>query len=928
MSFSMPLPLPTVSDRSGPYHRHSDSQNSISKPSATTMQRTLRGSASADSGTITDPASQTAPAHGPSVPRKNIVFPDPVAFRYLEEDPCVTVVERRGSLRGYELYLVEQWACSRESPTLVIVAYTGDEAHSVIAGVLSVPVDEELWSARLRVYFRASRKYLARPKQTDLGELMVTNLSSFPSALTVIPVPDGDIRKHREIFVVNENLKRMGCAGRAGLTLTEPTEGTRTKFLSVYKVSDRIPFLAAVVELVKLCQVALYLFEKIEPEYIDGLLCDVTEKAIGNWWTEVGAEHYNFESNDGILGPTTVAALLGMLMGARNRLYWCGAPVGKDVFDVENTKRGIAYFQKLSKLEKTRRLDRPTLLKLHLTTAKAAAGDGWGVPKAVKSRMTEIGGKRGEIVMGMVSGKDKGGLADVETLDIDTFISFAYGGRAKWLWFGKPRPTTTDSSNQDIDRANPSFGADEDRLQPISRIRTQQPDDEPEAKRRDELLAPYSDAGAPGPATGATDSSLSRDPSRRKVLKNVAGKMSDARSGLGRIKDAVGGTRRGHGSRLSVSARDDMPEQRDSPGQFQSQGQSQVGVSSSIQDSAFSSTSALNGPNRAFTWKNKPEEYVAGRRRSEHQESSSHILSDDSQYPSSSAATSTKLRQQQEHQQHELDAKLRQISSDSDARRDVGPSTAASSIYGGNDAEGGAPPLSAEPRGGEGEMPGNLSRRHSMEVAQLSLKHAFNEDRWSRRMSFGDAEEAVLTWDDVVDIEELTSTSGSASGGGGVNLGGVLAMAEYARQLNQSIDDITTNLEPWVEEKMRAVALLDSRFAREKEDLQLLYHRLDEACQRVRFNSEEILANERSSLTESAKDIEVLVARLDYEIDALVQKVADVEDAIHNFERQVDELERSAAELKVLLETESWPLWLVRMLTGVGIGPNITQGNS
>lgn len=241
-------------------------------------------------------------------------------------------------------------------------------------GVLSVPEEEALLSTRLRVYLKAAHQHHARPKATDLGELLITNLSSFPSALTMIPVPNGDLRKHRQLFIVNEDLKRLGCSGRSGLTLTDPTEATQAKFQQLYRTSPQIPFLQSVAELIKLCQVALYMFEKLDHEYIDGLLCDVTETAIDDWWTEVGAEHYNFEPTDGILGPSTVAALLGMLMGARNRLNWYGAPVFKDVFDIESTKRGVAYFQKQQKLKKTRRLDRQTLFRLHTATAKAAAG--------------------------------------------------------------------------------------------------------------------------------------------------------------------------------------------------------------------------------------------------------------------------------------------------------------------------------------------------------------------------------------------------------------------------------------------------------------------------------------------------------------------------------------------------------------------------
>jgi hypothetical protein len=57
---------------------------------------------------------------------------------------------------------------------------------------------------------------------------------------------------------------------------------------------------------------------------------------------------------------------------------------------------------------------------------------------------------------------------------------------------------------------------------------------------------------------------------------------------------------------------------------------------------------------------------------------------------------------------------------------------------------------------------------------------------------------------------------------------------------------------------------------------------------------------------EAIKDIEVLGAKLEYEINALVSKVQDVEDGTAQFERMVEELEGRADELEVQLSTESW----------------------
>lgn len=800
------------------------------------------------------------------------------------------IVEHRSLLRGYELYLVEQWACSRQSPTLVIATYTGDERHSITVGVLAVPEDEAFWSARLRTYLKAAHQHHARPKATDLGELLVTNLSSFPSALTVIPVPDGDVRKHRQLFIVNEDLKRLGCSGRSGLTLTDPTEATQAKFHQLYRTSDRIPFLQSVMELIKLCQVALYMFEKLDAEYIDGLLCDATEIAIADWWTEVGAEHYNFEPTDGILGPSTVAALLGMLLGARNRLHWYGAPVSKDVFDIENTKRGVAYFQKQQKLDKTRRLDRQTLFRLHTATAKAASGEGWGVQRAVKSTVSEIGGKRGEIVMDMVSGKDKGGLADIETLDIDRFANLAYGERPKWLWHGKPRRSPAEHADGDQELGGTVLFKSDTVGQAAKRTQSLPLEDELETRKKEEGSAPHS-SFPPGPSLGTTDNA--GDALRRNVFKSVAGKMNDARSGLGRIKDAVGGSRRGHASRTSISAKEDLWES----------GNMGAAAAGAAQASATASSPAIVA--NAFPLKMMPEECLAGtelgdadalpRSSTDHRDASA-WLSD-----------SKTGKRRADERPSDLESTLDNIGTEirKGVLPQVLPRSRPTTVE--NDALGVC--LDAEKMTYGGHLA--ISRRHSIGISDVAYKHTMNENRWARRMSFGDAEPAILTWTEIVD----TTGDGDLQG----------ARAWETDHLGRLIHDLVLDAKPWVEEKMKMVEALNERYVRDSSELQQLYHQLNEACQRVRHNSDELLTVERGILAESIKEVEVLFARLEYEINGLAQKVYDVEDGIQNFERQVDGVEKRAEELKEQLETESWLHWFVRTLTGVGTGPNITR---
>ena len=835
--------------------------------------------------------------------------------RFLESDPTVTVVGCKYVLPGYELYLVEQWACSRQSPTIVIVTYTGDTKHSVAVGVLEVPADERDWSPRLRVYFRAMHQYHARPRETDIGELMVTNLSSFPSALTVIAVPEGDIRKHRQVFIVNENLKRLGCSGRSGLTLTEPTSATQAKFMQLYKTSDRIPFVQAVLELVKLCQLALFICGMLEEEYIDCLLCDVTEQAINDWWTEIGSEYFNIEPTDGILGPTTVAALLGTVLGARNRLSYYGAPVSKDVFDIESTKKGIGTFQKSLKLERTRRLDRQTLLKLHSVTAKAAAGEGgWGVQKAVKSTVAEIGGKRGELVIGMVGGRDKANIGDIETLDLAKFINLAYGERPKWLWYGKPRRTLQDNEH---DHHVPSFGKElKEEIAPQSGGRRTQsaPVEDELDGRKEDSPAVYTPPQTTTSMPIAAEAPLGdRDALRKTVFKSVAGKVSDARSGLGRIRDAVGGGLRGHTGRTS---KDDTPDTAIS-------GYSAPSIAALAQISTAVTSPVAVG--RAFTWKVKPEEYFTPLKDGETGESAQAITlpgddlveaklrdSNDGVRPPWGAPWGARkiLGVKQSLPEYSLTEMAKEVRSTA--------VSAPGSVVADGDLQG--PFLTAERSPDSTVL--SLQRRHSID-SLISLKRCPNNARYPRRISFSEAEEAVLYWDEVIN---LTDTPAGANDSATAAM--LQSRAELAYNLYNRLQLLQTNLAPWVTDKLSNVVTLDQTFDTQQAELQTLYEAVNEAYERIRHGSSELVSEERARLAEAVKDVEVLAAKLEYEIGALVSRVIEVEDGVAHFEAQVEDVERRVEELKGVLETESWVHWFVRTLTGIGTGPNIVRGAS
>ena len=455
------------------------------------------------------------------------------------------IVDNQQDLSGYELYIVEQWATSRQYLTSLITTFTGLSHHKVKIHVLEIPSEEKDWSERLRTYIENISQPPARRKDTPYGTLMITNLSSFASTLTVINIPGGDYDRFREIFVINENLKRMGCSGRAGLNLSEPSAAVTAKFRQLYHTSDTVPISEVAIELVRLCQIALVLFAQLAREYTDGFLCDVTIKAIKGWWTQIGSEHFNREPNDGYLGPTTVAALLGLIQGARIRLQSLNAPIGKDVFDLRSTKRAIEAFQKWYKLDRTRRLDPKTLDRLHSLSKKSVTSKEWMVPRTVKSTIPQLG-KGGEMVMGMVSNKERAGIGEVETLDMNTFASIAYGDSAKWLWQGKRRKPTAEESVSRFSSDEELFSADDTPVK-VNRKR--------DIMREKLPTIGYLRDGFYNSDIGSQASLIPSDreqPIHKHVLKSVTGRMNDAKSGLGRIRDAVGIPGfRGHTSRFS-----------------------------------------------------------------------------------------------------------------------------------------------------------------------------------------------------------------------------------------------------------------------------------------------------------------------------------------------------------------------------------------
>ncbi|EPT03801.1 hypothetical protein FOMPIDRAFT_1028638 [Fomitopsis schrenkii] len=266
------------------------------------------------------------------------------------------IVEEQIELTGYQIYAVEKWVVERRRPVIVVTVFTGDPQHKILVTALSpcsslTPSEAQTeWDQAMR-HLRSEG---ARPRDAGLGILMVTSLANFRSDFTIVHIPNGKFLEIREQLYTNINLLRMGCSGRSALTLEEPSDTTKDRFMLMYHIPDKgkgrsAPcFSATVLELVKLIQAGLAVFDlfDISPEERNGLLCDVTCEGIRRWVSEVGEPYMRIEPTERVADPAVIAALFSLVLTTRNKLHALGYYVPKDPFlDPLNFTRALTAFQ-------------------------------------------------------------------------------------------------------------------------------------------------------------------------------------------------------------------------------------------------------------------------------------------------------------------------------------------------------------------------------------------------------------------------------------------------------------------------------------------------------------------------------------------------------------------------------------------------------
>ncbi|KAH8105824.1 hypothetical protein BXZ70DRAFT_966334, partial [Cristinia sonorae] len=280
----------------------------------------------------------------PSVPTSPDPSSLPVNDDWIGGGCTFEVVQDNIELEGYQLYAVEKWCVvvERRRQVTVLAVFTGDRRHRITVTALSpsscLPQVEAtaMWEKAMHQLRRDG----ARPKDTEQGVIMVTSLANFRSDFTIVHIPKGNFLDVREQLYTNINLLRMGCSGRSALTLEEPSDATKDRFISQYHLSDKLlarsqpVFNPTVIELVKLIQASLAIcgMFPLAPDERNGLLCDLTVDGIQRWVTEIGEPVLKMEPVERVVDPAVVAALFSTILTVRNKLQALGHPVPKDPF--------------------------------------------------------------------------------------------------------------------------------------------------------------------------------------------------------------------------------------------------------------------------------------------------------------------------------------------------------------------------------------------------------------------------------------------------------------------------------------------------------------------------------------------------------------------------------------------------------------------
>jgi septation ring formation regulator EzrA len=183
-----------------------------------------------------------------------------------------------------------------------------------------------------------------------------------------------------------------------------------------------------------------------------------------------------------------------------------------------------------------------------------------------------------------------------------------------------------------------------------------------------------------------------------------------------------------------------------------------------------------------------------------------------------------------------------------------------------------------------------------------------------RHLSFSAVDDAIFFNED----DSLSDTESQE----GYSLQNALAIEHYKGIKTKEIVTQLRHLEGqamvWLRQKVQEIEDLESRASRDSEDLDAMYDQKSQEHVGLRQATADLLVEEKGSITEAIREIETLGAKLEYELSALYSKVEDVDDAVAEYERQINDLEGRAKELEDdEVTAEPWLWRVVNFVTGI-----------
>ena len=491
------------------------------------------------------------------------------------------------------------------------------------------------------------------------------------------------------------------------------------------------------------------------------------------------------------------------------------------------------------------------------------------MPKVLKNTAAELSGKGGEMVMDAVGRRDRAGIAEIETCDIERFVQLVYGGTCKWLWLGKAMKKAREQPHHGKIGAgegpginkNLVFKPDEHGGFAWKARRGTVVDGQPAAPRQS------LDIDSPG----FEEEAGTEDESRFGMFKRASGFKNEAKSGLGKFKGAVGLIGHHH-SKPSV---DDSPTSPVEEGM-----RSRRPLFRRAQSSPLSSP---NSPRSPASEHNLDAALAQQRQRmstdSERANQAPKQLNYTIPFPSADASKES------------LDRLVEDAGSDSDRATTVTvDQSIAGSIYEGVELN------EVLPTGPETEKDVARVLRRTLSLSHfvsVQLEHR-SDDAYPRHLSFSLAEDSVLTWSDLAEDED-----GGYYDDARAQLAEQEHIAKQAKHIRIAISELGTSAADWTQEQLRSLEMLLQQADRDEEYLESSLHNPHlEHVNYLQTHSEGVLREQRERLEEGSKEVETLAAKLEYEINGLRSRVEDVEAGVTDFSEGVGRVEDRVKELE------------------------------